>query len=94
MLTGTPLQNDLEELQNLLQFLLPDVFCAQEINQSADLQVGQSLALLLVKVTSCRCSRFKYCYHAMQADAYIAVAHMLSQSQLSIGVMFSTVKAA
>ena len=39
MLTGTPLQNDLEELQNLLQFLLPDVFSREDINQSADLQV-------------------------------------------------------
>ena len=39
MLTGTPLQNDLEELQNLLQFLLPDVFSREEINKSADLQV-------------------------------------------------------
>ena len=39
MLTGTPLQNDLDELQNLLQFLLPDIFSRKEINQSADLQV-------------------------------------------------------
>lgn len=39
MLTGTPLQNDLEELQNLLQFLLPDIFSRENINQSADLQV-------------------------------------------------------
>ncbi len=39
MLTGTPLQNDLEELQNLLQFLLPDVFSKGEFRQSEDLQV-------------------------------------------------------
>lgn len=26
MLTGTPLQNDLGELENLLSFLLPDLF--------------------------------------------------------------------
>ena len=43
MLTGTPLQNDLEELQNLLQFLLPDVFSREDINQSADLQVCHTL---------------------------------------------------
>lgn len=47
MLTGTPLQNDLEELQNLLQFILPDVFSKEDINQSADLQVCTSLLLLL-----------------------------------------------
>lgn len=46
MLTGTPLQNDLEELQNLLQFILPDVFSKEDINESADLQVCQSLLLL------------------------------------------------
>ena len=46
MLTGTPLQNDLEELQNLLQFILPDVFSKEDINKSADLQVGQALLLL------------------------------------------------
>lgn len=39
MLTGTPLQNDLEELQNLLQFLLPDVFSKEEFSQLEDLQV-------------------------------------------------------
>lgn len=46
MLTGTPLQNDLEELQNLLQFILPDVFSKEKINESADLQVCQALLLL------------------------------------------------
>ena len=38
MLTGTPLQNDLEELQNLLSFLLPDVFNADVAAQLADEQ--------------------------------------------------------
>ena len=38
MLTGTPLQNDLEELQNLLSFLLPDVFHADVAAQLADEQ--------------------------------------------------------
>lgn len=47
MLTGTPLQNDLEELQNLLQFILPDVFSKEDINESADLQVCTFLLLLL-----------------------------------------------
>ena len=41
MLTGTPLQNDLEELQNLLQFLLPDVFSKDEFSQSEDLQASE-----------------------------------------------------
>ena len=40
MLTGTPLQNDLEELQNLLQFLLPDVFSKDKFSQCEDLQVS------------------------------------------------------
>ena len=47
MLTGTPLQNDLEELQNLLQFILVDVFSKEDINESEDLQVCTSLLLLL-----------------------------------------------
>lgn len=33
MLTGTPLQNDLGELQNLLQFLLPDVFREEDASE-------------------------------------------------------------
>lgn len=40
MLTGTPLQNDLVELQNLLQFILPDVFDKEEVDRSSHLQVG------------------------------------------------------
>ena len=47
MLTGTPLQNDLEELQNLLCFLLPDVFHADVAAQLADEQVRL--------LTSCAC---------------------------------------
>ena len=35
MMTGTPLQNDLNELQNLLHFLLPTVF--QELEGDQDL---------------------------------------------------------
>ena len=38
---GTPLQNDLGELQNLLNFLLPSVFAAQGFEDLAEmLQVG------------------------------------------------------
>jgi len=38
---GTPLQNDLAELQNLLHFLLPSVFAAQGFEDLAEmLQVG------------------------------------------------------
>ena len=40
---GTPLQNDLAELQNLLHFLLPSVFAAQGFEDLAEmLQVGGS----------------------------------------------------
>ena len=39
MLTGTPLQNDLQELQNLLQFLLPDLFRDEVATQLGDVQV-------------------------------------------------------
>lgn len=40
MLTGTPLQNDLQELQNLLGFLLPDVFKDDAAAHLADVQVS------------------------------------------------------
>lgn len=36
-LSGTPLQNDLAELQNLLHFLLPSVFAAQGFEDLADM---------------------------------------------------------
>jgi SWI/SNF-related matrix-associated actin-dependent regulator 1 of chromatin subfamily A len=45
MLTGTPLQNDLEELQNLLSFLLPDVFQADVAAQLAGEQVRAGATL-------------------------------------------------
>lgn len=44
MLTGTPLQNDLGELQNLLAFLLPDLFRAEAALQPGDVQVWLLLA--------------------------------------------------
>jgi hypothetical protein len=34
---GTPLQNDLSELQNLLHFLLPSVFAAQGFEDLAEM---------------------------------------------------------
>lgn len=40
MMTGTPLQNDLVELQNLMHFLLPQVFAAQGFENFADLIQG------------------------------------------------------
>ncbi|KAK9819591.1 hypothetical protein WJX72_000080 [[Myrmecia] bisecta] len=46
MLTGTPLQNDLEELQNLLQFLLPDVFREEEASQLESIQDEEALEKL------------------------------------------------
>jgi hypothetical protein len=33
MLTGTPLQNDLIELNNLLTFLLPNIFAGQGMGE-------------------------------------------------------------
>ena len=54
MLTGTPLQNDLEELQNLLSFLLPDVFQADVAAQLAGEQVRAGQHHLLMWRT-CRC---------------------------------------
>ena len=43
MLTGTPLQNDLQELQNLLGFLLPDIF---HVESAAELSAGSGQAKL------------------------------------------------
>ncbi|GAB4819342.1 hypothetical protein N2152v2_006388 [Parachlorella kessleri] len=40
MLTGTPLQNDLAELQNLLHFLLPSVFAQEGLEDMAELVQG------------------------------------------------------
>jgi hypothetical protein len=45
MLTGTPLQNDLGELQNLLAFLLPDLFQAEAAVQPGDVQVGAAIVV-------------------------------------------------
>ena len=42
MLTGTPLQNDLQELQNLLGFLLPDIFREEDAAQLSGVQVRAS----------------------------------------------------
>ena len=53
MMTGTPLQNDLVELQNLLHFLLPTVFAAQGFEDWAELlQVG---ARALFSLPACGC---------------------------------------
>ncbi|XP_015894276.3 protein CHROMATIN REMODELING 19 isoform X2 [Ziziphus jujuba] len=32
MLTGTPLQNDLHELWSLLEFMMPDLFCTEDVD--------------------------------------------------------------
>ena len=40
MLTGTPLQNDLGELESLLSFLLPDLFTDEIASQLDAVQVG------------------------------------------------------
>jgi SWI/SNF-related matrix-associated actin-dependent regulator 1 of chromatin subfamily A len=40
MMTGTPLQNDLAELQNLMHFLLPQVFAAQGFENFAGMLAG------------------------------------------------------
>ncbi len=43
MLTGTPLQNDLKELQNLLGFLLPDIFHEEDAAELSTVQVMPKL---------------------------------------------------
>ena len=47
MLTGTPLQNDLQELQNLLEFLLPDIFHEESAAELSAVQVRPNLAWCL-----------------------------------------------
>ena len=47
MLTGTPLQNDLQELQNLLGFLLPDIFHVESAAELSAVQVRPNLAWCL-----------------------------------------------
>ena len=42
MLTGTPLQNDLEELQNLLRFLMPKLFTAEQAEELEKAKVGSA----------------------------------------------------
>ena len=44
MLTGTPLQNDLQELQNLLGFLLPDIFHVESAAELSAVQVRPNYA--------------------------------------------------
>ncbi|CAK0783636.1 hypothetical protein CVIRNUC_006835 [Coccomyxa viridis] len=46
MLTGTPLQNDLQELQNLLGFLLPDIFREEDAAQLSGVQDEEELETL------------------------------------------------
>jgi hypothetical protein len=47
MLTGTPLQNDLQELQNLLEFLLPDIFHEESAAELSAVQVRPNFAWCL-----------------------------------------------
>ena len=58
MLTGTPLQNDLQELQNLLGFLLPDVFHEEDAAELSTVQV----VLLMELLVAC-CVPYTCCYH-------------------------------
>ncbi len=57
---GTPLQNDLAELQNLLHFLLPSVFAAQGFEDLADmLQVPAHHMQLHRRL--CTAQRLQFC---------------------------------
>ena len=66
MLTGTPLQNDLGELQNLLQFILPDVFNKEELDCSNHMQVCQRLI----------CSLCNYAYVAAVRKACLLMLQL------------------
>lgn len=50
MLTGTPLQNDLQELQNLLEFLLPDIFHEESAAELSAVQVRPNFAWCLKSI--------------------------------------------
>ena len=80
MLTGTPLQNDLEELQNLLSFLLPDVFHADVAAQLADEQAwAAGQGQLQCSVHFCKLSSGKAPHHSFPASQgmLLLVAHGL-----------------
>ena len=85
MLTGTPLQNDLEELQNLLSFLLPDVFNADVAAQLADEQacaaglIRWNQLLCAVRIVSAQLSSGKAPHHSFPASQgmLLLVAHGL-----------------
>lgn len=62
MLTGTPLQNDLEELQNLLRFLMPKLFTAQEAEEIANVQVGP-LDFFFSSKMSCICTLLTFSWN-------------------------------
>lgn len=73
MLTGTPLQNDLEELQNLLSFLLPDVFNADVAAQLADEQAWT--------VEPCKMYQVQNSVYFLQAEQWKAPYHDFPASQ-------------
>lgn len=56
MLTGTPLQNDLEELQNLLRFLMPKLFTVEEAAELQNVQVQPPACLRLPRRTRDACA--------------------------------------
>ena len=72
MLTGTPLQNDLRELQNLLGFLLPDIFHEEDAAELSTVQVMSRLlaCTILSRVTllssACQCGIGWGCYRPPQ----------------------------
>ena len=53
MLTGTPLQNDLEELQNLLRFLMPKLFTDAEASDIQKIRVSQHPEIQATLICDC-----------------------------------------
>ena len=66
MLTGTPLQNDLAELQNLLSFLLPRLFTDDIAGRLGDGKV-QQCSTCCTSLLVCALGRRRRCLAHLRA---------------------------